>query len=494
MKPSGMNFIAYDTPRVRQMGIALWVGDTLAALAAMSLADVIRRVLPFGAPPDRFYVTWDVLLLVALLWSAVFYFLGAYERRNRDEVRVEFRTVFLSATFGLFTLAAALYFFKIENFSRVLFIYFYLLDLALTLAWRWGMRVMRARRGQLADSRRALIIGTDATAQELAAQIQNWQGYTLVGFIAEEGGDGSPSGRVGDMSLQDRRVTDTSLQSVPVLGTLNEALRIVDRYQVDDVFLTQTTRGRAELAEMMLALRDSRVRVRLMPDLLELITVRTGIETLRGLPVITLREPAITGINSMLKRALDLVGATLGMIICGPLMLIIAILIRLDSPGPILFSQERAGQYGKPFRMYKFRSMVANAEERLDELVNVDELEVPHFKLRNDPRVTRIGVWLRRSSLDELPQLFNVLTGSMSLVGPRPEVMRIATRYSPVQRQRLLVKPGLTGAMQISGRGDLSFDERMKLELDYIENYSIWRDVVILVKTLPAVLSGKGAY
>ncbi len=485
MKPSGMNFIAYDPPRVRRTGIALWVGDTLAALVAMSLADVIRRVLPFGAPPDRFYVTWDVLLLVALLWSAVFYFLGAYERRNRDEVRVELRTVFLSATFGLFTLAAALYFFKIENFSRVLFIYFYWLDLALTWAGRWAMRAARARRGRLGDSRRALIVGTDATAQELAAQIQNWQGYALVGFIAEdEEGDGSTRGGV----------RDTSLQRVPVLGTLNDALRIVDRYEVDDVFLTQTTRGRAELAEMILALRDSRVRVRLMPDLLELITVRTGIETLRGLPVITLREPAITGINSVLKRALDLVGATMGMIVCGPLMLIIAILIRLDSPGPIFFTQERAGQYGKPFRMYKFRSMVANAEELLDELVNVEELEVPHFKLRNDPRVTRIGVWLRRTSLDELPQLFNVLMGSMSLVGPRPEVMRIATRYSPVQRQRLLVKPGLTGAMQISGRGDLSFDERMKLELDYIENYSIWRDLVILVKTLPAVLSGKGAY
>lgn len=169
-------------------------------------------------------------------------------------------------------------------------------------------------------------------------------------------------------------------------------------------------------------------------------------------------------------------------------------MIRFDSRGPILFSQERAGQYGKPFRMYKFRSMVVNAEELLDQLVNVEELEQPHFKMRNDPRITRVGIWLRKTSLDELPQLINVLLGSMSLVGPRPEVMRIAMRYSPVQRQRLLVKPGLTGAMQISGRGDLSFDERMKLELDYIENYSIWRDLVILLKTVPAVLSGRGAY
>lgn len=465
-----------DKPRGQWLGVLLWAGDVAAALAAMALADALRRVLPFGAPPDRYYVTWDVLLMVALIWSAVFYFLGAYVRRNRDETGTELRTMVLSATFALFTLAAALYFFKVENFSRVLFAYFYALDLALTGGWRLAVRGARAKRTPAAaQARRALIIGLDATGLELAAQIRAWQGYTLVGFITA--GEPPPAN-----------------VPAPVLGELADAMRAVERYQVDDVFLSQTTRGRAELAELILALRDSRVRVRLMPDLLELITVRTGIETLRGLPVITLREPAITGVNSVLKRALDMVGATLGLVVFGPFMLFVAILIRLDSPGPILFGQERAGQYGKPFRMYKFRSMVPNAEELLDQLINVDELVEPHFKLRNDPRVTRVGGWLRRTSLDELPQLLNVLGGSMSLVGPRPEVMRIATRYSPVQRQRLLVKPGLTGAMQISGRGDLSFDERMKLELDYIENYSIWRDLVILVKTVPAVLSGRGAY
>lgn len=474
-----MNFIAHETPRARWVGIVLWLGDVLAAALAIVLADVLRDVLPFGAAPDPQYVTTEVLLLVVVIWSAVFYFWGAYERRNRDEWRVELRTVFLAATFALLTLAASFYFTKIENFSRVLYAYFYALDLAFTFAWRFGMRAVRARRpGLTAEARRVLIVGTDATAQELAAQIAHWQGYTLVGYIAE---DDAP-----------RAARD--LAGAPVLGTLDDALRVVDRCQVSDVFLSQTTRGRAELAELILGLRDSRVRVRLMPDLLELITVRTGIETLRGLPVITLREPAITGVNSILKRALDVVGAVVGLLVFGLPMLVIALLIRRDSPGPILFAQERAGQYGKPFRMYKFRSMVADAEARLDLVVNLETLDEPRFKMRNDPRITRIGAWLRRTSLDELPQLFNVLSGSMSLVGPRPEVMRIAARYSPAQRQRLLVKPGLTGAMQISGRGDLSFEERMKLELDYIENYSIWRDVLILIKTVPAVLSGKGAY
>lgn len=474
-----MNFIAHDTPRARWFGVLLWLGDMLCALAAMALADVLRRALPFGAPPDRSYVTFDVLFIVALLWSVVFYFLGAYERRNREEGRIEARTVFLAATFALFTLAAALYFLKIENFSRVLFIYFYGLDVAFTLAWRMAIRALRARqRAGVPEPRRALIVGTDAHALELAAQMTGWNEFVLVGFIADGAG------------------AENSFANppAPIVGTLNDALRVIDRERIEDVFLSQMTRGRAELAELILALRDSRVRVRLMPDILELITVRTGIETLRGLPIITLREPAITGVNSVLKRALDVTGAVFGLLIAGPFMLLIAAMIRLDSPGPILFSQERAGQYGKPFRMYKFRSMVANAEQLLEEMVELDDLQEPHFKLRNDPRVTRVGAWLRKSSLDELPQFFNVLNGSMSLVGPRPEVMRIATRYSPAQRQRLLVKPGLTGAMQISGRGDLSFDERMKLELDYIENYSIWRDVVILLKTVPAVLSGRGAY
>lgn len=471
-----MNFIAQDSPRARWLGVVLWLGDVTAALGAMLLADWLRRALPFGAPPDRYYVTPDVLALVGVIWALVFYFLGAYERRTREEWRIEARTVFLAATFAVLSLAAALYFIKIENFSRVLFLYFYALDLGLTLVWRAGMRYLRLRYGGAgADTRRALIVGTDTSAKELATQLRSSPGFMLVGFIAE-----SKLSNLSDVA--------------PIVGTLDDALTVVDRARINDVFLSQTTRGRAELAELILALRESRVRVRVMPDLLELITVRTGIETLRGLPVITLREPAITGLNSVLKRALDLIGATLGLLVFGPFMFIVALLIKFDSPGPILFSQERAGQYGKPFRMYKFRSMVVNAEDLLDQLVNVDELESPHFKMRDDPRVTRVGRWLRRTSLDELPQLINVLFGSMSLVGPRPEVMRIAMRYSSVQRQRLLVKPGMTGAMQISGRGDLVFEERIKLELDYIENYSIWRDLVILVKTVPAVLSGRGAY
>ncbi len=175
-------------------------------------------------------------------------------------------------------------------------------------------------------------------------------------------------------------------------------------------------------------------------------------------------------------------------------MAAIALWIRLDSPGPVLFRQTRVGQKGQPFRIFKFRTMTADAEEVLAQLVDFDRLTTPAFKIPNDPRVTRAGRFLRRWSLDELPQLFNVLRGEMSLVGPRPEEVALVSRYTDDQRRRLAVKPGMTGPMQVNGRGDLPFDERLALELDYIDRYSLRKDLAILIRTLPAVLSGRGAY
>jgi lipopolysaccharide/colanic/teichoic acid biosynthesis glycosyltransferase len=200
------------------------------------------------------------------------------------------------------------------------------------------------------------------------------------------------------------------------------------------------------------------------------------------------------GAANRIKRAMDVLGALAGLIIGAPVMLLIAIAIRLDSPGPVFFVQTRAGQGGRAFRMYKFRSMVNDAEAQLDAVIAQSHLPPPVFKIPNDPRVTRVGRILRRLSLDELPQLFNVLKGEMSLVGPRPEEMRIVALYSDWHRQRLLVKPGITGPMQTYGRGALSLDERVQLELDYIENYSLGKDIYFLLRTIPAALGGRGAF
>jgi len=196
----------------------------------------------------------------------------------------------------------------------------------------------------------------------------------------------------------------------------------------------------------------------------------------------------------MLKRTFDLVGAVVGVTLSWPVMAVIALVIKLDSPGPILFTQDRVGQDGRIFRIFKFRSMVQGAEDQLGHLLRVNEIADPVFKLKDDPRVTRAGRFLRRTSLDELPQLFNVLRGEMSLVGPRPEEKWLVERYAAHQRRRLQGLPGITGPMQVNGRGDLPLEERVRLEVDYLANYSLWQDVKILLRTIAVVVNGRGAY
>lgn len=213
-----------------------------------------------------------------------------------------------------------------------------------------------------------------------------------------------------------------------------------------------------------------------------------------GISLAGSHQSTIRGPNAFAKRVMDILGALIGIPLCAPLMIVTAILIKLDSRGPVLFTQERVGKNGKSFRIYKFRTMVVNAEELLDQFIDLDALDEPVFKLKDDPRVTRIGRFLRRWSIDELPQLFNVLKGEMSLVGPRPEEVRIVRYYSRWHRRRLTAKPGMTGPVQVSGRGDLSLEERVRLEVDYIRHYSLRRDVQILLRTIPAVIGGDGSY
>ncbi len=198
--------------------------------------------------------------------------------------------------------------------------------------------------------------------------------------------------------------------------------------------------------------------------------------------------------QSAVKRLVDIMVSAVLLVLAAPLMAIIALAVRLDSPGPVLFRQPRVGKDGRLFTMYKFRSMVPDAEARLQELLKARGWEQPPLKIPDDPRVTRVGRLLRRFSLDELPQLWNVLRGDMSLVGPRPEEPRIVQGYNAWQRKRLLVKPGLTGPMQVNGRADLPLDDRVRLEIDHIQHYSLWEDLKIMAKTVPAIFSGKGSY
>jgi len=206
------------------------------------------------------------------------------------------------------------------------------------------------------------------------------------------------------------------------------------------------------------------------------------------------RQPFIPGWKRLVKRGLDILGALFGLALAIPLVALAAIAIKLDSPGPIFYWQVRVGENGRPFRIVKLRSMVVDAEKRLEALVDLHKLAAePAFKIADDPRVTRVGRFLRRTSLDEMPQFYNVLRGDMSLVGPRPEEERVVRLYTDHHRKRLAVKPGLTGPMQVSGRGDLPFADRLQLELEYIEHYSLSRDLAILLRTVPVLVQGKGA-
>ncbi|MFW6162477.1 MAG: sugar transferase [Planctomycetota bacterium] len=206
------------------------------------------------------------------------------------------------------------------------------------------------------------------------------------------------------------------------------------------------------------------------------------------------RRAPISGLNRLVKRAIDVVGSLVGLILAAPLLAALAVAIKLDSDGPVFFVQERAGENGRPFRLVKLRTMVEGADRMLSEMIDPASLPSPAFKRDRDPRVTRVGRFLRRTSLDELPQLWNVLKGDMSLVGPRPEETRVVRHYDDWHRQVLAVKPGLTGPMQVNGRADLELDERVRLGLDYVENYSVWRDLTILARTVWVVITGRGAY
>jgi len=233
-----------------------------------------------------------------------------------------------------------------------------------------------------------------------------------------------------------------------------------------------------------------------VPDLFRLAMVRASVDHIAGIPLIGIRAPLIQGADRMIKRTFDLLCGGGVLLITAPLLALIAILVKLDSAGPVLFKQQRVGENGRLFWMYKFRTMTADADQQAvcEYLPDGNGALQPVYKLRHDPRVTRVGQVLRRLSLDELPQLGNVIKGEMSLVGPRPEQLFIVEQYEPWQRQRLVVPPGITGWWQVSGRSDLPMHMNTEYDLFYIRNYSLWLDLVILWRTAGAVIVGRGAY
>jgi exopolysaccharide biosynthesis polyprenyl glycosylphosphotransferase len=263
---------------------------------------------------------------------------------------------------------------------------------------------------------------------------------------------------------------------------------------IDRVIIASGMLRTETIAAFSVICRERQVKLSVVSTLRGRATPTPRITQVADLPVFEFNTWDVSRSTMVLKRIFDLVGSTFALLLSAPVLPLIALAIKLDSRGPVFFTQERAGIGGRPFRIIKFRTMDASAEERLHEVVRLDELEEPMFKLKSDPRVTRVGRFLRRTSLDELPQLLNVLRGQMSIVGPRPEQLELVARYRAEDRVRLDVKPGMTGPMQVSGRGSLTFAERLAVEADYIENLSLARDLRLLALTASVVLRRKGAY
>jgi exopolysaccharide biosynthesis polyprenyl glycosylphosphotransferase len=281
-------------------------------------------------------------------------------------------------------------------------------------------------------------------------------------------------------------------------GSFKSFKTFYDHYRFDYLVLAVSNSPlsprdlREPLFEIVNFCESQSIPVYIVPNSFDIAILPREVGTVSGIPLIRLQDAFVRPAFAIVKRIMDICIAVFVLIVGMPLWLLIAALIKLDSKGPIFFIQTRAGLHGKPFSMYKFRSMQSDAEDRLGELLDFDSLSEPVFKIKGDPRVTKIGKLLRRSSLDEIPQLINVLKGEMSLVGPRPEEMKIVKRYSPWQRRRLKAKPGITGYQQISNRGEPSLSRRIQHDLVYLKRQSLWLDLYIIIKTFSVVARGSG--
>ncbi len=451
---------------------ALWLSDLVMTALALYLAEWARLIVPLGKPLRVLGGTPNlvVLLMILLTWSGLFLTLSAYDPHRILQVNEEFQRVTFAIVVAVLVLAGLL-FFTYRGISRLLIIYFLLFDLLLVPLGRSTLRFLFKRfHSSRVSTRRVLVLGTGQPAQEIARAVEQyrWAGLEMVGFLGD-------------------KTTRKEVAGYPVIGMFRDAPAVIREFDVAEVIVAVSLDAYDQIPDLVYRLHALPVNVKVVPDFLPLAFFHTTLESIGGLPLIGLKEPVIQGIPRQVKRATDVILSALLLLISAPLGLFIAALIRLDSPGPIILKQERIGESGRSFMMYKFRTMVEGADTLLD-------TDAPFRKTRGDPRITRAGRLLRRLSLDELPQLFNVLKGDMSLVGPRPELPFLVDRYESWQRKRFSVPQGITGWWQVNGRSDKPMHLHTEDDLYYIQNYSLLLDLQILWKTIWVVLRGKGAY
>jgi exopolysaccharide biosynthesis polyprenyl glycosylphosphotransferase len=458
--------------------------DLLLSDVALYLARHMRVALGWGVDVgpqgQALHLPAVLFVIVPATWLLMFTFAGVYDSRRTMRVVDDLQTVAQATVVATLVFAGIAYFF-FRDLSRFLFVYFFFLDLFILSLWRVVLRViLRVQRGGWPrETRRVLVVGAGQIGQRVAQVLQEhtWTGLELVGYL-----DDDPVKR------------ENGHAGWPVLGLLKDAPRVVQERGIQEVVVALPLHAHLRVKELVAALRDMDTQIRIVPDYFDLAYIKAGIEEFGGMPLVSLREPAIDEFQRLAKRVFDLLVSGVAFLLAAPLMLLVAVLIKLDSPGPVLFKQERVGESGRHFKMYKFRSMVQGAEKRSDEVIRRDVDGTVTYKRRDDPRVTRVGRFIRRTSLDELPQLLNVLKGEMSLVGPRPEMPWIVKEYEPWQYRRFAVPQGITGWWQVNGRSDKPMHLHTEEDLYYVKNYSLFLDVLILWKTFGVVFKHKGAF
>ncbi|MCB9453841.1 MAG: sugar transferase [Anaerolineaceae bacterium] len=483
----------HETSRAkfRTARLSLVVADALMLGLGFVLAYMIRFTGetatffdPLGVANVVFYSTYIYVLIP--VWLLIFNMLRLYDTSVLFSGHQEYMLVFNGCTFGIMVIIVITFLDTTLEVARAWLVLawlltFFFVSLSRFTARRiiYGMR----RRGHFMSP--TYIVGANDEGIAIAEQLSNvtMTGVSIIGFLDDE----------PDLWGEE------ALPGLVVHGATDKVEELVQRFGVERIIVATSGIHRKNMLDLFRKYMNSEeVSIWLTSGMYEILTTGVRLQDVGSVPMVSINRLRLTGLNVVLKAMLDYVGATLGLIILAPFFLLIAIIMKLTDPGPVFYPRRVVGVGGVEFDAFKFRTMVVNSQEVLDELLANDpdaraEYE-KYFKLKKDPRITRVGNFLRRTSVDELPQLFNVLRGQMSLVGPRMITMEEVQRYGQWGLNLHSVKPGITGLWQTSGRSELTYEERVRLDMSYIRNYSIWLDLQIIFTTIPAVLMSKGAY
>ena len=462
--------------------------DLALTSAAFFAAFFIRDLLLPQIAPDRFPTGLFPLReylriypLVLIIWSILLFTYHSYHSHRTISLVKEALTILRVVLVGNAILATFAYLWPLPFLSRTWFILFAVLSALLLLAEKIMVRVLaRYVRSKGLNYRTILIVGTGRRALEIAGLIRNhkYWGYKILGFVS------------------DGHRLSNGWASYRVWGNVPDLKKILESPKtepIDEIVFAVTRKKLDEMKQIFLMCEELGIRTRVAMNFFQNRVARLEVEELEGVPFLTFTTTPSNETHLAMKRLLDVCVSMLILALSLPIILFAAIAIRLTSPGSVFFKQERLGLNGRIFTLYKFRTMIEDAHRRREEVSHLNEMNGPVFKSKADPRVTPVGRFLRKFSLDELPQLWNVLKGDMSLVGPRPPIPEEVESYHRWHRRRLSMKPGLTCLWQVSGRNNVDFDRWMELDLQYIDNWSPTLDLKILLRTIPAVLTGKGA-